>query len=176
MESLGKAGRDWMADLMRDRRYVAYFMPLLFNDLPGSTASVLRRMRAALEHVHATLLDHVAEEDEAAAERKGKAPLRLFAAPARFVPVRARKGPDDAGKNGGLHLRAVLLVPRRYWMARRLERHIEQNQAIYCDLRGRLRRVEAERVERGAEWKAAELLFQGIERDAVLREETLIAL
>ena len=70
----------------------------------------------------------------------------------------------------------MLLVPRRYWMARRLERHIEQNQAIYCDLRGRLRRVEAERVERGAEWKAAELLFQGIERDAVLREESLIVL
>ena len=86
----------------------------------------------------------------------------------------ARHAPRDDDRQ--CHARPPLLKPGHYPVSRHLERHVAEKQAICCGLRGKLRRVEAERVGRGAGWKAAELLFQGIERDAVLREESLILL
>jgi len=44
------------------------------------------------------------------------------------------------------------------------------------DLGGQRLRVGIECVERGAEWKAAELLFQVLERDALQSGEALILL
>ena len=74
----------------------------------------MARMRAALKHVADALLEEAERREKAVGFRPSllTPPVRLVAAPARFVPAQARKDPDDALMNGGLHMRALWLPPR----------------------------------------------------------------
>ncbi len=58
---------------------------------------------------------------------------------------------DDVKINGGLHVHAVVLVPRRSRLRTGLKQHVEERQALYLGHHGRLRRVHVARIKAGTE-------------------------
>ena len=72
-------------------------------------------------------------------------------------------------------LRAVLLLPERLRSpAAELQRRAREDRSARSATRGKLRRIDVERVPPGAEAKAAALLLEGIERDPSFKDELLI--
>ncbi len=88
-----------------------------------------------------------------------------MAAPARFGPARARKDPDDALINDGLHMRALLPLHRGSALAADLAHHVRKDRTLYRGRGRALRRIDVRRVKRGQEESAAARLFAGVERD-----------
>jgi hypothetical protein len=175
MDTTLRDRRERATALMRAGGLAPHFLALLFQRLPGPTSAVLAGMRPALEHVGGALLAEV-ERSQRAGEFEPSMfvlPLRLMAAPARSVPACAQRGMDDALINGGLHLRAVLLMPERLRAAAALQRRVREDPAIQRGARGKLRRVGVERVAPGAEAKAAALLLEGLEREPAFKDGLL---
>ena len=182
MDIVHDARREWVAGRMRERPGEAYFLAFLFKRLPGSTASVLGQMRPAAEALHAAVwaprplsdFQELGFQELRAANWLNAPAPRLFAAPARFVPRRVRKGIEDNDFNGGLHVRAVMLLPEQLRPAAALERRVREDPSIQRGARGKLRRVDVERVPPGAEARAAELLLEGLKREPAFKDELLI--
>ncbi|MBD0272419.1 MAG: hypothetical protein ICV73_10870 [Acetobacteraceae bacterium] len=156
--------------MIRAEGLALHFLTLLFNDLPGRTALVLARMRATSTHVGHVLLGGAKRSEWAAGLGPGALgpPTCLMAAPARSVPSCAQQGTDDALANGGLHVRALLLLRRKSPLASRVARHVREDRELYRGPGRALRRIDVRRVERGQEDSAAALLWEGMDRDPSL--------
>jgi hypothetical protein len=170
MEPTRRDGRAMTADLMRAEGLAPQLLTLLFERLPGTTLEVLAGMQPALEHVGHALLSEAERSERAAGFGPGLfgPPVRLVAAPARSVPLCVQQGTDDALINGGLHMRALLLLRRESPLAADLARHVREDRTLYRGPGRVLRRIDVRRVERGQEGSAAALLLDDMERDPSL--------
>ncbi len=79
-----------------------------------------------------------------------KAP-RVFAFVDRPVSKRDRPTLEDVKINDGLHVHAVVLVPKKSRLQTGLKNHVEERQALYLGHHGRLRRVHVARIDAGTE-------------------------
>ena len=88
---------------------------------------------ACARHVGHALLEEAERSERAAGFGPClfSPPVRLVAAPARSVPAHARRSTDDALINGGLHLRAVLLLQPASPLAAGLARGVREDRALY---------------------------------------------
>ncbi len=144
--------RAWMFDLMRDRRCEPYYLEFHFERLPAPTAAALDEMRPAVERLHEVLAAHAGDDEGPLADIRAQ--TRLIAAPARSMSPSEANGIEGAQTDGGLHMRAVLLLPWRSRLAGDLERRIRQHaRREHC-------RIDVERVDRRFLRETAVRLFE----------------
>ena len=164
------AYQHWIADLLDERIWKAYFVTFMYEPLPGGESALLRQMEREIERFYAVLLTQVVRNPRQPSQQS-KLP-RLFAAPDRPAPKRDKQLLRDATINDGLHCHAVALIPRRSRLSTRLKRHVKDNLSLYRGSHNKLRRIHMKRIRHGPE-KVADYLLKAWRRTASLSGELL---
>ncbi len=144
----------------------------MFEPLPGSEATVLRQMFVEVERFHRSLLTRVVRKPRSA-KGMSKAP-RLFAFPDRPVFKHQKQALEAVVVNDGLHLHAVVLVPRQSRLGTGLKKHVRENERLYLGNHGKLRRVDVQRLKRGTEAKAVDYSAKTWRRGRMSMDEVLV--
>ena len=161
----------WIAELLKEKVWKAYFVTFMYEPLPGGESAMLRQMEREIERFYAILLTRVIRNPRQPSKRD-KLP-RLFAAPDRPVPKREKQSMEDVVINDGLHCHAVVLIPRKSRLPTGLRRHVNDNIDLYLGSQGKLRRIHVKRIRHGAE-KVADYLLKAWRRAPSLSGELLV--
>ncbi len=144
----------------------------MFEPLPGSEATVLRQMFVEVERFHRSLLTRVVRKPRSA-KGMSKAP-RLFAFPDRPVFKHQKQALEAVVVNDGLHLHAVVLVPRQSRLGTGLKKHVRENERLYLGNHGKLRRVDVQRLKPGTEAKVVDYSAKTWRRGRMSMDDVLV--
>jgi hypothetical protein len=136
----------WVADL-KAQGWNAYFVTLMFHDLPGSMQAQIAQMHHAAMGMYSRLVTRMFRKPRSAKW----APLlpRGFFAP--DLPVQKRRmapwmAPfSEPPANDGLHMHGIILANRLGRLREPLNLHIEQKLATYQ--RGRIRKIDIRPID-----------------------------
>lgn len=166
--NLVEAYGNWVGEWV-SRGWDAYFVTLMFDQLPGSMQAQVAQMHHAVMGVYSRLAPRIV--------RKPRSPIWAPLVPravfAPDLPVAKRRATlgCEPPVNDGLHMHGVILSNRSGRLKEPLDEHFEQKQATY--LTGRLRTIDLRRIDRNPEYATAYAL-KGLKRSCFSGDDLLI--
>jgi hypothetical protein len=112
-----------------DRGWDPYFVSLMFHQLPGSQASVLRQMKGEIERVYSRLVTRFDRNPRSPAGSQRLPVMILF--PDLPVYKREKRSIKDVSINDGLHYGGIALTPPVSRFRGTLDGHFEEEQDNY---------------------------------------------
>ncbi len=120
-----------VSDLIDDG-WNAYYVSILFHQLPGSEKSHLEQMKREVSCLYSRLATRTVK-DTRSKGWAGYLPVAIFAPD---LPVPKRRGKPkaalaDVSTNGGLHMNGIIVANRWGKIRTGLERHFAENKHVY---------------------------------------------
>ena len=135
----------WLCQL-RAEGWKAYFVTVMFNQLPGSMKTNKGIMACEIERIYATLLPRVVHHPRSLSA-EGKLPIWI-ACPDFPVPKHKRQSLAKVTVNEGLHYHAIAVLPPTSRLTESLRRHFRNNAELYRGHDRLVLRIKAKKIRR----------------------------
>jgi hypothetical protein len=148
-----------------------YLVTILFQQLPGSTPTIMSRMKQEIQRVYSTLITRVHRKPRTAAP--DELPILVGAVD---LPV-YKSDPSSAPLvrcNDGLHFHAVVLIPDRSRLREPLQDHFQSCAHLY-ETDGTITKIDVRPVLDGYE-RVVDYVFKTIKRGRVSYDEGVLIL
>jgi hypothetical protein len=137
----------WVTDLMA-QGWNAYFVTLMFHDLPGSRQAQIAQMHRDATAAFSRLATRMVRKPRSA-PWVPQLPIAFFA-PDLPVPKRRATPLCEPPANDGLHLHGIILTNGLGRLREPLDRHFQQRPRTY--LVGKLRTIDVRKIKRNPEY------------------------
>jgi hypothetical protein len=154
-----------------ERGWEPYLLSFMFQQVPGSRASVLKQMQRDVERVYSTSLTRIVRKPRYEAE-KGRLPIWL-AVPDLPVPKRQKLSLRDVTVNDGLHYQGVALIPPGSRLKDGLDVHFRHHQALYVRPEHRLTRIHVKPVSHDPDY-VTKYVLKSLSRQRFSLDEVLV--
>lgn len=162
----------WVAAMIADKeRWNAYMVAFMFNHLPGSEKPRIEQMTKEVERFYALFVTRVVRYPRRKSNFE-RLP-RLFGLPEYPVPKSTFAKLETVSVNDGLHVQAILLVPRDSRLKNGAKNHIQDNLELYIGKHKKLRDIHLRRITETPE-RAAEYTFKWEKRNPRFADYTII--
>lgn len=170
------AWQTWIAELIENRQWKVYFVTFMFMPLSGAEAAKIDQMGREVYRFYRIFITRVFRKPHQP-QIQDRLP-RLFAVPDRPVPKHEKQALSDVVINDGLHVHAVVLIPKRSRLQIGLKRHVKDNMGLYLGNHGKLRRIDIRRVKRKGDAevasKVSDYLLKSWWRSPALADQIII--
>src|SRR5215204_195395 len=160
----------WVADYV-EKGWDPYILSFMFQQVPGSRASVLKQMQRDVVRVYAISLTRIVRKPRHNAEQ-GRLPLWL-AVPDLPVPKCQKLSLRDATLNDGLHYQGIALIPPGSRLKDGLDVHFRQHQALYVRPEHRLTRIHVKPVSHDPDY-VTKYVLKSLSRQRFSLDEVLV--
>lgn len=146
-----------------------FLITFMYRPLSGNYLSKLHQMKGSIERLYSRLLTRLVRYPS-------KSELPILIGMADFpVPKRRKKSSVmDVIINDGLHFHSILLIPPKSRLRTSLEKHLEENAAIYLGSRRTIDRIDLKPITRGNLYALTDYVFKSIRRGFSYNEHVLI--
>jgi hypothetical protein len=155
----------------REEGLDTFILTLTFNHIPGPRHEVLRRMINEVERVYYKSLTRIVN-NPSAPSMIDKRPIWIVT-PDLPVPKKKQSGIRELKINGGLHLHAIVLMPRKSKIKCKLDQHFEEEQFLYVRPNYPLSKVHARLIRDRSEY-VTEYVLKSLERGRTDLDEVVI--
>jgi hypothetical protein len=153
------------------RGWSCYLVTILFQQLPGSQATIISRMKQEIQRVYSTLITRVQRKPRTASPDElpiliGAVDLPVYKSDRASSPL--------VRCNGGLHFHALILIPDRSRMSEPLQDHFQACAHLY-GIDGTNSKIDVRPVVDGYE-RVVDYVFKTIKRGRVSYDEGMLVL
>jgi hypothetical protein len=170
--SLIAAYEEWIQDTINTDESKVYFLTFLFNHLGGKPRATLITMQQEVDYFYRTLLTRLIRRPRRE-EQRTRLPM-LIAVPDRPVnKYHHATSLADITPNTGVHMHAILVIPKVSRLEQPLRRHIRRHPELYLGAHGKLRKIHVRRVKQ-LEDRVIDYTFKHVKRRTFSFDDVLI--